>query len=72
MIHLSPREREVVVLIGFLRYPYKRAAKEMGCAPATVRVHANRVKMKTGYNLPPRDALTRLYWCEISERKDEV
>lgn len=47
MTTLTQRERQVVAAIcrGLVE---KEIARELGCAPATVKVHAKRILRKTG------------------------
>ena len=72
---LTPRQREVVILIGKHRLSYKAAAKQLenllSCDPGqcgdhiswhTVRQYAVQIRDLMGSRLSPRDALTALYW----------
>lgn len=72
---LTPRQREVVVLIGRYRLSYKQAARRMAhrymgdrtVSPETVRDHAQTIRDRLRSPLSPRDAVTELYWMHRDE-----
>jgi len=72
---LTPREREVVVLIGRDQLAYKAAARRMAhryrngerISEHTVREYARTIQRRVGSRLPPRAALTELYWSHRSQ-----
>lgn len=68
---LTARQRQVVILIGGRRQSYKSAAKQLehlrsegerSISSHTVREYARDLRDLMGSDLPPRDALTELYW----------
>lgn len=68
---LTPRQRQVVVLIGGRRLSYKAAARQLAnlqaddgsqISPHTVREYCREIRELLGSDLAPRDALTELYW----------
>lgn len=73
---LSPRYREVVVLVGGERLSYKAAAKrlanlhrqdEANISHHTVRQYSREIRDLVGCDLSPRDCLTELYWSNRAE-----
>ena len=72
---LTPREREVVLLIGGMGLSYRAAARHMGhwfqgkrtISEGTVRQYAVRIAKKVGSDRPPRRALWEFY----SDHRDE-
>lgn len=76
---LTPRQRQVVVLIGGRRLSYKAAARLLThryhegahVSPGTVRQYANDIRHRIQSPLPPRDALTVFYGAN-KDRLDEV
>lgn len=65
MTHLSPREREVVELVGGDLKSYKAAAGELRISEHTVRAHVYRIVQRIGTTLKARDAIIDLYRREL-------
>ena len=65
MTDLSPREREVVVLVGRDGKQWKCVAQTMGVTLGTVRSYALRIMVKTGITRPPREAMVEIYFRRI-------
>lgn len=60
---LSPRMREIVILVGKQQLSYKAAGRELGgISHHTVRSYARKIQHLVGSDLSPRAALTELYW----------
>lgn len=64
MTHLSPREREVVELIGGEGVGYKAAGKRLGISAHTVREHVRRIARRLQSSRAPREAVVVLYHRE--------
>lgn len=64
MTHLSPREREVVELIGRDGPGYKTAGKILGISPHTVREHVRRIAGRVNSARAPREVVVALYYRE--------
>ena len=62
---LSPRQREIVVLVGRDGKQYKTVARELGIKLCTLQSHIERITAKYPSNKQPRDVLIELYWCEV-------
>lgn len=59
---LSPREREVVILLGNgSDRTYENVAQELGIALSTVRRHVDRIMLRNPSPKRPRAALRDLY-----------
>lgn len=67
MTDLSPRELEIVVLVGRDGQHWKTVARTMGVSLSTVRVYAERVLAKTGCPRSPREAMVELYHTHYSD-----
>ena len=64
MTHLSPREREVLEIMG-QGAPYKTAAKRLGISVHTVVTHVRRIAQRAGIECPPKHAMIVLYHREL-------
>jgi len=62
--HLTPREREVVELIGRDGVGYKTVAKTLGISVHTVREHVRRVASRVESCRSPREAVVVIYHRE--------
>jgi len=71
VIHLSPRERQVVGLIGCLGWSYKAAARELGLSRWTVITYARRIAERYPVYLPPRVALARV-WMDADQEETDI
>jgi len=77
---LTPRQREVVILVGRHRLSYKGAARRLEnryregehLTPQTVRQYANQIRDAMESPLSPRDALTELYWVHEAAFVEEA
>lgn len=65
MTSLSPREREIVVLVGRDALRYCDVAEQLGLHEGTVRSYVQRIMRKSGMSRPPREAMVMLYLREI-------
>lgn len=63
---LSPRQREIVVLVGRDGKQWKTVAHEMGISLSTVRNHVSAIMVRVQSSRSPREALTELYWREVA------
>ncbi len=61
---LSPREREVMVLVGRDGLSYRDVAERMGLHEGTVRTYVNRIMRKSGMSRRAREAMVVLYMRE--------
>lgn len=66
MTPLSPREREVVELIGRDGAQWETVARLMGLHIGTVRSYAQRIMRKCNVNRAPRDAMVEVYWRYVA------
>lgn len=66
MTRLSPRELEVVVLVGRDGKQWETVATRMGLSLGTVRSYVARIMLKAGSTRAPREALTEIYWREVA------
>jgi hypothetical protein len=65
-IALSPRQREIVTLVGRDGLAYAAVAEVLGISLHTVRTHVARfVDCVDAGNIKPRDALCTFYWQHI-------
>lgn len=62
MVDLSPRQCEVLRLIGRDALSYAAAARQLDISPRTVEAHAVRIRDLTFPKRNPRDACTLFYW----------
>jgi DNA-binding NarL/FixJ family response regulator len=63
--HLSPRQREIVVLVGRDGKAWKTVAHEMGLHVSTVRNHVQAICAKYRVDRSPREAMVEVYWREV-------
>jgi len=62
---LTPREREVVELVAKGK-SYAAVGRALKISEHTARVHARAVAERLRFDIPPKAALTRLYYTEIA------
>ena len=65
---LSPRQLEIVVLVGRDGFSYKAVARKLGIGYGTVKVHVNRIRNKLGSTRRPREAIVEFYCNGMSEK----
>ena len=59
---LSPRQLEIVVLVGRDGYSYKAIARILGIGYGTVKAHVAVISAKIGATRRPREAIVE-YYC---------
>lgn len=59
---LSPRELEIVTLIGRDGDQWQAVATKLGISLNTVRSHVDRILRRNPSTKSPRDAVSELYW----------
>lgn len=62
---LSPRQREIVVLVGRDDLSWKAVARTLGVHLSTVRNHVREICTRAGVEREPRTAMVELYWREV-------
>ena len=69
---LSPRQLEIVVLVGRDGYSYKAIASKLGIGYGTVKAHVAVISAKIGATRRPREAIVQ-YYCttDISDNGGE-
>ena len=63
---LSPRQLEIVTLIGRDGDPSKTVARKLGITMSTLTSHMTRIIMKYPSRKSPREAIVELYWRVVS------
>ncbi len=58
---LSPRQLEIVVLVGRDGLSYKAVARRLGIGYGTVKVHVARISERLGSTRRPREAIVEFY-----------
>jgi DNA-binding CsgD family transcriptional regulator len=61
-VTLSPRQREIVVMVGRDGLPWVEVARQLDISPSTVRSHVRTILQRIGSRRLPREALVELYW----------
>ena len=59
---LSPRQLEIVVLVGRDGFSYKAVARKLGIGYGTVKAHVAVISAKIGASRRPREAIVE-YYC---------
>ena len=59
---LSPRQLEIVVLVGRDGFSYKAIARKLGIGYGTVKAHVAVISAKIGATRRPREAIVE-YYC---------
>ena len=67
---LSPRQREIVVLIGRDGCQWETVARQLGIKLTTVRSHTQKILNRYPSTQPPRAALVELYWRVVATDDD--
>ena len=63
---LSPRQTEIVILVGKDGAGWATVARRMGIAYGTVISYARTIQLKTGtLDKKPRDAMAEVYWTRV-------
>ena len=65
MTPLSPRQREIVILVGRDDMSWKAVARELGVHLSTVRNHVEAVRTRYRTTREPRTAMVEIYWREV-------
>ena len=61
-VYLSPRQRQIVELVGGEGLSWKAVAKRLGISESTVRVHIFRLMVKLDSTHRPRHAIATFYF----------
>ncbi len=61
-VHLSPRQRQIVELVGGEGLSWKAVARRLNISLSTVRVHVARLMERLGSTQRPRHAITTYYF----------
>ena len=59
---LSPREREIVDLVGGEQLTYPEVGERLGIATSTVKVYVYRIRDRSDRTAKPRAILTKLHY----------
>lgn len=70
--NLSPREQEIVVMVGRDGASYKAIARSLGISVSTIRTHVGRICTKFRASRLPREALVRIYWSSVHTNADTL
>jgi DNA-binding NarL/FixJ family response regulator len=62
MTNLSPRQREIVELVGRDGLSWKAVTRTLDIHISTVKNHVAAIRERTGCERTPREMLTELYW----------
>ena len=63
---LSPRELEIVTLVGRDGDQWQTVATKLGISLNTVRSHVSRILLRNPSTKSPRDAISELYWRMVA------
>ena len=63
---LSPRQLEIVTLIGRDGVSSKLVASELGITKSTLESHMARIQAKYPSDKSPREAIAELYWRVVA------
>ncbi len=66
LLKLSPRQIEIVTLIGRDGVSSKMVASELGITKSTLESHMARIQVKYPSDRSPREAIVELYWRVVS------
>ena len=66
MTKLSPRERQIVEMVGRDGSHYKTIANRLGISLGTVCTYVSRIMVKCGQDRAPREAMIALYYTEMA------
>ena len=61
-VKLSPRQRQIIELVGGDGLSWKAVARRLGISQSTVRVHLFRLMVKLGSTHRPRHAIVTYYF----------
>lgn len=64
-VTLSPRQLEIVTLIGRDGNPSKTVASKLGITMSTLDSHMARIQIKYPSKKSPRDAIAEIYWSMV-------
>lgn len=70
-VHLSPRERQIVELIGRDLESYQGVAKKLSISPNTVRNYVNGIAKRLGSKRPAKVAIVML-WRRLADTDGTV
>lgn len=68
---LSPREKQIVVLVGKHGMSWTNIATGLKLHRSTIRTHVNRIITKFQIDRKPREALTMIYWKYVAPGDDD-
>ncbi len=66
VVTLSPRQLEIVTLIGRDGDPSMTVAGKLGIAMSTLESHIARIQAKYPSDKSPREAIAELYWRVVA------
>ncbi len=65
---LSPRQVEIVTMVGRDGKTWEEVRAELGISKSTVRMHVTRIRSKCNVaHRPPREGLTEVYYRVVRE-----
>lgn len=67
---LSPRQIEIVTLVGRDGCQWSTVAIKLGISVKTVETYVGRILQRFPSGKGPRDAMNELYWREVAGRDD--
>jgi DNA-directed RNA polymerase specialized sigma24 family protein len=70
LIRLSPREREVVLLLGGKGLTYREVGNQLGISSRTVETYAKRVLQRYPNSKKPQAAIAEIYYTVVSKVTD--
>ena len=62
---LSPRELQIVTLVGRDGDQWQTVARKLGISLNTVRSHISRILLRNPSTKAPRDAIAEMYWRTV-------
>ena len=69
-VTLSPRQLEIVVLVGRDGCQWQTVARKLGIKITTLRSHTERILVRYPSTKSPREALSELYWRVVATDGD--
>lgn len=66
----SPRQREIIVLVGRDGLQWESVARRLGISKPTVMTYVRRIMNRIEDRRPPRDAMVRLYFTGVVTSDD--
>ena len=69
---LSPRQLEIVTLVGRDGDQWETVARKLGISIATVRSHVERILQRYPSTKSPRETISELYWRVVAGADSEI